>query len=260
MMWRASSAMSRAVTRILGSDRPVALVKVEFCRPISRARLVKQLAERGLVAGERFGDRDAGVVGGIDDDALDQVGHFDLAVNGGKHGRAVRRRPAFAPGVFADGVSVVELDAALLDLVEQIFQRHQLGEACRLDGLIGVFLVQYAVAVGIEQDRGGHAGLKPALGLGRRRQERRAQAAMTKPSATATDAAATRYALVPSPAVTVDILPANPPPIHARQPLYSALNRALRKPALRPCENAAAQFHLRLHLEWKPMVNKARGH
>ena len=40
MMWRASSAMSRAVTCMLGSGKPVELVKIEFSSPISRARLV----------------------------------------------------------------------------------------------------------------------------------------------------------------------------------------------------------------------------
>ena len=40
MMWRASCAISRAVTRRLGSENPSALVKVDFSRPISRARLV----------------------------------------------------------------------------------------------------------------------------------------------------------------------------------------------------------------------------
>ena len=123
--------------------------------------LGQRIAERRLVAGERFGDRDAGVVCGIDDDALDQVRHFDPAVDRRKHGRAVRWRAALAPGVFADDVFVVELDPALFDLVEQIFERHQLGEACRLDRLIAVLFEQYAVAVGIEQDGGRNAGLKP---------------------------------------------------------------------------------------------------
>ena len=117
-------------------------------------------AELGLVAGERFGDGDAGVVRGIDDDAVDEVVELHLAVDGGEHRRAVRRRPALAPGVLADGELVVELDVTLLDFVEHEFERHQLGEARRGDELVAVLLVKNAVAFGIEQQRGGSAGLE----------------------------------------------------------------------------------------------------
>ena len=44
------------------------ILQPDLARPLGQ-----ELAERGLVAGERLGDRDAGVIGGIDDDALDQV-------------------------------------------------------------------------------------------------------------------------------------------------------------------------------------------
>ena len=135
-------------------------MKVDFSSPISRARLVSKAPNVGLVAGQTFGDGDAGVIGGIDDDAVDEVVEFHVAVDGGEHGRAVRRRAALAPGVLADGEFVVELDAALLDLVEHEFERHQLGEARRRDKLIAVLVEQKAVAVGIEQDRVGDAGLE----------------------------------------------------------------------------------------------------
>ena len=41
-----------------------------------------------------------------------------------------------------------------------IFQRHQLGETCRLDRLIGVLLKQNAVALRVDQDGVGDAGLE----------------------------------------------------------------------------------------------------
>ncbi len=144
----------------IGIGEPGRVGEGRVLQPDLARPLGQHFAESGFVAGERFGDRDAGVVGGIDDDALDQIRHRDPAVNGGKHGRAVRRRAALAPGVFADDELVVELDAALLDLVEQIFQRHQLGETCRLDRQIGVLVEQHAVAVEIDQNRGGNAGLE----------------------------------------------------------------------------------------------------
>ncbi len=72
----------------------------------------------------------------------------------------MRRRPALAPGVLADGKLVFELEVTLLDFVEYEFERHQLGEARRGHELVAVLLVKNAVAFGIEQQRGGGAGLE----------------------------------------------------------------------------------------------------
>ena len=136
--------------------------------------LGQQRAERVLVAGQRFGDRDAGVVGGVDDDAVDaDRPTFIAAVDRGEHGRAARRRPALAPGVLADDELVVELEPALFDLVEHVFERHQLGEARGRDKLIAVLFVQDAVAVGIEEERGGNVGVEGFVLLRRRRRRRR---------------------------------------------------------------------------------------
>ena len=72
MMWRASSRhLARGDAQIgigetgrIGEGR---VLQPDLARPLGQQR-----AERGLVAGERFGNRDAGVIGGIDDDALDK--------------------------------------------------------------------------------------------------------------------------------------------------------------------------------------------
>jgi len=71
--------------------------------------------------------------------------------------------------------SFVEFDLALLDLIEQVFKRHQLGEAGRRHQLIAILLEQHAVAVGVEQKCGGNAGLKTfgLFGVGCGRCERR---------------------------------------------------------------------------------------
>ena len=122
--------------------------------------LGQQGGESRLVAGHAFGERDAGVIGGIDDDAVQQVVYLHAAVDRRIHGRAVRRRPALAPRVFADEDLVLELESALLDLVEGVFQRHQLGEARRRHELVAVLLEQDAVAFGIHQDGVGDAGLE----------------------------------------------------------------------------------------------------
>ncbi len=57
--------------------------------------------------------------------AVQEVVDGDLAVNGGKHGRGARRRPALAPGVLADVVFVGQLEVALLEGVKNGFDRHQ---------------------------------------------------------------------------------------------------------------------------------------
>ena len=117
------------------------------------ARALRHLgAEFGLVAGERLGQHDAGVVGRLDDEAVQQVVDADAAVQRREHGRAVRRRAAFAPGVLADQVLVGQLDAALGDLVEHVFGRHQLGETGRKNQFVGVALEQHAAVLGVDQD------------------------------------------------------------------------------------------------------------
>ena len=59
--------------------------------------------------------------------------------------------------------SSLELDAALLDFIEQEFERHEFGEARRGDKLIAVLLEQHAVAVGIEQQRRWHRSLEAVV-------------------------------------------------------------------------------------------------
>ena len=117
-------------------------------------------AEFGFIAAERLGYGDAGIVGGVDNDAVDEVVQFHPAVDGRKHCRAVRWRPALAPGVLTDGEFSVELEAALLDFVEHEFEGHELGKARGRHQLVAVLLEQNAVAVGIEQEALGTPSLK----------------------------------------------------------------------------------------------------
>ena len=64
--------------------------------------------------------------------------------------------------------SSVELDAALLDLVEHVFRGHQLGEARREDQLVGVALEQHAAVFRVDQDRvrRGDLPARPSSGAG----------------------------------------------------------------------------------------------
>jgi hypothetical protein len=150
------------VTRELGElahRHPKVGIRVAFgigegrvLKPDLASALGQHLAKRRFIAGNTVGYGDTGIIGGVDNDALDQVRYFHLAMDRGEHGRAVRRRPALAPGVFGNDEGIVELDGAFLEFVENELQRHQLGKACRCDQLVAVLLVKDAVAVRIEQE------------------------------------------------------------------------------------------------------------
>ena len=137
MIWRASIASSRVVTLRARIGQPVGIGEHRFGQADLARALGDLGGELGFVAGDAFGQRDAGIVAGLDDGAAQQVLDADLAVELGIHGRGVRRRAALAPGILADREFVGELEPALLELVEDVFDRHQLGEARREDQLIG---------------------------------------------------------------------------------------------------------------------------
>ncbi len=108
-------ARRHALFRIRQSGR---IGEIRLCQPELARAAVHQPREIFLVAGDAFGERDAAVIGGLNDRALQQVGDFDATVNRREHGRAAGRRPALAPGALADDELLVELDVAFLDLVE----------------------------------------------------------------------------------------------------------------------------------------------
>src|SRR5262245_52376101 len=69
----------------------------------------------------------------------------------------MRWRTASTPGVCADDELGRRLEAALPDLIEHHFLRHQFGQARRWNEIIGGLFKQHAAAVGLDQDgvRGG---------------------------------------------------------------------------------------------------------
>ena len=174
-MWRASMASSRAVTCIVGSGRPVALVKFDLVRPSSRARLVIISANFGFAAGDALGQHDAGVVAGLDDHRR-AAGLRPAPCCGSARTcvERVRRRAAVPPGILADDEFVVELELALL---EPLNTSSAVISLARLDGgveLVGALLEQDGAAFGVDQDRVRRLGLEFVLldagdGIGRRR-------------------------------------------------------------------------------------------
>ncbi|MNC35961.1 hypothetical protein D3C75_844610 [compost metagenome] len=110
---------------------------------------VHQVGEGVLAAGDVLGHRDAGVVAGLDDDAVQQVAQGHLGADLDEHPRA-----AGAPGVLADGDQVLLADLALADLQGGDVGGHQLGQAGRRQALVAALLDQHAAAVGIHQQPG----------------------------------------------------------------------------------------------------------
>ena len=150
---------------------------------------------------------------------------------------------------------VVELEPALLDLVEHVFERHQLGEARRRHQLIAVLVEQQAVAVGVEQDGGGNAGLERFVLFGRHRgAARRGRRRGLRQSRRR--AARRRRSALPSPATQFckNAAPARrPPPVtHLNTSDHVARNRACASRAMRQIERVSPG-------QARARINKARG-
>ena len=109
--------------------------------------LVHELGEGRLVAGDMLRQGDAGVVAGLDDHALDQFLQGDLLADLGEHARA-----AGAPGRFADQDLVGEGDVTRGQFVEDHIGGQDLGQAGRVQAIIGTGLHQgLAAGVGHQQ-------------------------------------------------------------------------------------------------------------
>jgi hypothetical protein len=83
----------------------------------------------------------AGVVAGLDDDAVQQVADGHLAADLDEHPRT-----AGTPGVFADGHRVVLADLATTDFQGGDVGGHQLGQAGWRQALVTVVLDQHVAA------------------------------------------------------------------------------------------------------------------
>ena len=66
--------------------------------------------------GKVFGDDDAGIVAGLDENPFQEVFNPDFLSDFQKHGRPAGGCAALAPGVFADGKFVVKGNFAVLKL------------------------------------------------------------------------------------------------------------------------------------------------
>ena len=120
------------------------------------------VGEGALGSRQGFGDDDAGVVAGLDDDAADEVFDRDPRVDADEHLRA-----AHPPRFFAHRKGVGQLQPAVGQTLEQHVQRHQLAHRGRRRGNVGVLLEQHRVRGRVDQQRA----------FGRRLQRRRRRGA-----------------------------------------------------------------------------------
>ena len=151
MMRRASSASSRVVTCVPGSGKPFELVKVDLVSPISRARCVILAANSASLPAMPSARTMQASLADWMIMPCKQIVDADFAVQDREHGRRARRRAAFAPGIFAHREFVGELELIGLDEMEDVFRRHQLGEAGRKNQFVGIAFEQHAAVLGVDQ-------------------------------------------------------------------------------------------------------------
>ena len=92
---------------------------------------IHQPGERLLGTGGVFGQRDRGIVAGLDDHAVQQILQRYLAVELEEAGGAVGAGAAAAPGVLADGDRIGHVDLAVGDLGRDDVVGHDLGDRRR---------------------------------------------------------------------------------------------------------------------------------
>jgi hypothetical protein len=97
--------------------------------------------ERFLGAGDQLGERDAGVVAGLDDHPADQLVHRDGLARIDEHARAGR-----APCTLRHGYLLIERDLFFLERHEYHVRAHQLRQRRRLEPLVGLLRGQNLAA------------------------------------------------------------------------------------------------------------------
>ncbi len=117
--------------------QPIDIGEMAVLEPDFFRLAVHLLDKRALAAGQALGQHDAGVIAGLDDHSAYQVGNFHALAERDEHFRA-----AGAPCLFADRQLVIELRAALFQVVEDNICRHQLRHRRGRNAFLGVLVEQ----------------------------------------------------------------------------------------------------------------------
>ena len=137
-------ASSRGVTRIFGSGRPSALVKVDLVRPSSRARsFIMRTNEASFPAMPSASAMQPSLADWMIT-PFRRSSTFTRLCSAAYMVEPRRHRPAFAPGVLADDEGIGELDVAEFKLLEHHIDGHELGKARRRNQRVGALLEQHA--------------------------------------------------------------------------------------------------------------------
>ena len=108
--------------------------------------LVHEVGEGFFAAGDVFGQGDARVVAGLDDESLEQVRDGYPRVDLDEHPGS-----RCLPGLFADQDLVFQLDVAMPEFLENHVRGHDLGQAGRFQARVGIRLGEHPPAVHIDQ-------------------------------------------------------------------------------------------------------------
>ncbi len=153
--------MGREADEIAGAD---AVLRVRQAGRIGKGRALQaelggarrhaagkgRLRLRPALARHALGEDQAGIIGEIDDHALEEIENRHLGFQRREHGGRARGRAAGAPGMFGDAIGRRFRDLATLQGIEGDFRRHQLGQRGRRQGLIGILRQQHGARLGID--------------------------------------------------------------------------------------------------------------
>jgi len=135
-------------------------VRVPHAQP--RDFTVHQPGEFFLRPGHCLGERDGRVVARLHHHAMDQLLHHDGLAGLDEHARAAR-----APGALGHIDAVRERQAPVAQRAEHHVRSHELGERCRREALVGLFLGKYLAACQVGEQPGSAGDLRRGLCLGR---------------------------------------------------------------------------------------------
>ena len=145
---------------VLGVGQSGGVDETRVLHPETLRLTVHQLHEHVLRAGDRLGERNAGIVARLYFHALDELLHRDRAARLDEHARARR-----APGAHRHRHLLLERELLVAQRREHEIGRHQLGERGRLEALIRALRDEHLAARQVADD--------PRLAHDARRRRRR---------------------------------------------------------------------------------------
>ena len=131
--------------------QPSGIHKVTVGHAQARSGFVHHVGEGVFTAGNVLSQRNAGVVTGLNDYAMQQVIYRGLAIERQEHSGATRRCTTGAPGMLTDWHQILLTDLAFTNFQSRNVSRHQLGQTRGGQPLITIVFHQYLARRRIHQ-------------------------------------------------------------------------------------------------------------